>query len=130
MLRVKPCPCPLNYRHCDQIVTVYHADHTAHTVTRKELHGVHLDDRRTQDFGKLGSAEATGFLLVIPEKSAAFGTGYTLQVQDKVLRGVGPVLEYPGWAAFIPPLAPGVCVVKYVDKKYFGGVRCHVEAGG
>lgn len=130
MLRLKPRPCPLDYRHCDQTVTVYHADAADRRVTRTVLHGAHLDPHRVQTVDKTGSTAGTGFLLVIPERAAAFGSGYTLAAQDKVLRGEGPTVSYEEWGKFIPALVEGVCVVKYVDEKYWGGARCHVEAGG
>lgn len=67
---------PLQYPLCCQTVTFYHADPAAHTITRTVVHGVHFDTRRRETAaggsGPAGSA-ATAFLLVIPEKHAAFG---------------------------------------------------------
>lgn len=83
---------PLQYPLCCQTVTFYHADPAAHTITRTVVQGVHFDTRRRETAaggsGPAGSA-ATAFLLVIPEKHAAFGRDYTLEPHDRVLAGTG-----------------------------------------
>ena len=108
---------PLQYPLCCQTVTLYHADPAAHTITRTVVQGVHFDTRRRETAaggsGPAGSA-ATAFLLVIPEKHAAFGRDYTLEPHDRVLAGTGPE----------------VAAVQYVDCKTAAGQAAHVEAGG
>ncbi len=85
---------PLQYPLCCQTVTLYHADPAAqYPITRTVVQGVHFDTRRRETAaggsGPAGSA-ATAFLLVIPEKHAAFGRDYTLEPHDRVLAGTGP----------------------------------------
>ena len=112
---------PLQYPLCCQTVTFYHADPAAHTITRTVVQGVHFDTRRRETAaggsGPAGSA-ATAFLLVIPEKHAAFGRDYTLEPHDRVLAGTGPEVSYTQW------------LVQYVDCKTAAGQAAHVEAGG
>ena len=79
--------------------------------------------------GPAGSA-ATAFLLVIPEKHAAFGQDYTLEPHDRVLAGTGPEVSYTQWLDFTPAKVPGLAVVQYVDCKTAAGQAAHVEAGG
>ena len=79
--------------------------------------------------GPAGSA-ATAFLLVIPEKHAAFGRDYTLEPHDRVLAGTGPEVSYTQWLDFTPAKVPGLAVVQYVDCKTAAGQAAHVEAGG
>lgn len=101
---------PLQYPLCCQTVTFYHADPAAHTITRTVVQGVHFDTRRRETAaggsGPAGSA-ATAFLLVIPEKHAAFGRDYTLEPHDRVLAGTGPEVSYTQWLDFTPAKVPG-----------------------
>ena len=105
---------PLQYPLCCQTVTLYHADPAAHTITRTVVQGVHFDTRRRETAaggsGPAGSA-ATAFLLVIPEKHAAFGRDYTLEPHDRVLAGTGPEVSYTQWLDFPPAKVPGRCAV-------------------
>lgn len=113
---------PLNYDLCNQTVTVYsnHGGTFSTTVYRRAF----LDFKKTRNVEKTGSTDTTGFLLVIPGE-------VTLYPGDKVLHGEGaPVTTREEWAKLIPATTPGLCVVKYVDPKYWQGVQCHVEAGG
>lgn len=124
---------PLQYPLCCQTVTLYHADPAAHTITRTVVQGVHFDTRRRETTaggsGPAGSA-ATAFLLVIPEKHAAFGRDYTLEPHDRVLAGTGPEVSYTQWLDFTPAKVPGLAAVQYVDCKTAAGQAAHVEAGG
>lgn len=70
------------------------------------------------------------FLLVIPEKHAAFGRDYTLEPHDRVLAGTGPEVSYTQWLDFTPAKVPGLAAVQYVDCKTAAGQAAHVEAGG
>lgn len=57
--------CPVDYRLCDQTVTVYHWD-GRQTYTRTVYDRAFLDFKKTQNVDKTGSHEVNSFLLVIP----------------------------------------------------------------
>lgn len=123
MLMRKTPPCPVDYRLCNQTVTVYHAEDGKYTRTVYDR--AFLDFRKTQTVDKTGSKEANSFLLVIPGSAQAVFTG------DRVMLGVGPEIETrEEWAAFIPSKVNGLVVVSYVDPKYWDGKIVHTEAGG
>jgi len=123
MLMLKPT-CPVDYRLCNQTVTIYHWD-GKETYTRKVVRNAFLDFKKTQNVDKTGSKEANAFLLVIP------GSAVPVAVGDKVLLGEGPaVATREEWAALIPSKVEGIVVVKYVDPKYWHGCIVHTEAGG
>lgn len=113
---------PLDYRLCNQTVTVYHK--AGDKITRTVHTGAFLDFKKTENVDKTGSKEVNSFLLVIP----------CLEVcvfpEDKVLLGTGEEITAPQWPSFIPVKVPGLVVVKYVDPKYWNGKLVHVEAGG
>ena len=125
MVRVKRREGPVDYRLCDQTVTVYHWD-GGDTYTRRVIEkGAFLDFKKVQGVSKTGSREVNGFLLVIPCKEIPLAVG------DKVLHGVGPgIADRAAWAEFIPAKVPGLVVVKWVDPKYWKDRLVHVEAGG
>lgn len=115
--------CPVDYRLCNQTVTVYHKD--GDTYTRTVYDRAFLDFRKTQNVDKTGSREANSFLLVIP------CAHQIIYPKDKVLLGEGPeITTREAWAGFIPAKVPGLVVVEYVDPKYWRGEMVHVEAGG
>lgn len=122
MLMLKPT-CPVDYRLCNQTVTVYHQEDGKYTRTVHK--NAFLDFKKTQTVDKTGSKEANSFLLVIPGAvQAAF-------VGDKVLLGEGPeIASREAWAAFIPAKVAGLVVVGYADPKYWNGTMVHTEAGG
>lgn len=124
MVRVK-WRLPMDYRLCNQTVTLYHWD-GQETVTRRVIEkGAFLDFKKVQDVSKTGSREVNSFLLVIPCMESP------VQVGDKVLLGKGPELSgREDWSSFLPAKVPGLAVVKYVDPKYWQGRMVHVEAGG
>ena len=124
MVRIKRRTCPVDYRMCNQTVTVYHKDED--TYTRKVIeNGAFLDFKKTQSVDKTGSKEANSFLLVVPGDTQAVFAG------DKVMMGVGPEISTRDtWAAFIPSKVPGMVVVSYADPKYWNGQIVHTEAGG
>lgn len=122
MLMRKPA-CPVDYRLCNQTVTVYHKD--GDTITREVYDRAFLDFRKTQTTDKTGSKEANSFLLVIPGDTQAVFVG------DKVLHGDGPeITTAKEWTSFVPVKIPGLVVVSYVDAKYWRGRIVHTEAGG
>ncbi len=132
MLRLRPT-CPVDYRLCNQTVTVYHWDgETTNTrrigettYTRRIIENAFLDFRKTQNVDKIGSKEVNSFLLVIP------GSEVLVAVGDKVMLGRGPECpDREAWAKLIPSKMPGMVVVRYVDPKYWNGSIVHTEAGG
>lgn len=124
MLALKRRDCPVDYRMCNQTVTVYHWD-GKDAYTRKVFTEAFMEFKKTQNVDKTGSSEANGFLLVIP------GSTVPVAVGDKVILGAGPdVSTREAWASFIPAKVPGLVVVKYVDPKYWHGAVVHTEAGG
>lgn len=124
MIRIKRST-PVDYRLCDQTVTIYHWDGKEAYTRRVIENGAFLDFRKTQDISKTGSTEVNSFLLVIPCSEIPVAVG------DKVFHGEGPeVSTREAWAEFIPKKVPGLVVVKYVDPKYWRDQLVHVEAGG
>ena len=118
---------PVNYRLCNQTVTVYHA----RKDSRGQISGVDMDTfrgfldfKKVRNVEKTGSSEATSFLLVIP------GDRQTVYPGDKVLLGEGQPIPPEGWKNLIPSKVPGLSVVKYADAKYWGTQIIHTEAGG
>ena len=114
---------PVDYRLCNQTVTVYHKDDDVYTRTVHR--NAYLDFRKNQTVDRTGSKESNSFLLVLPIAVQAVFVG------DKVLLGEGPeVTTREAWADFIPAKVPGLVVVDYVDPKYWNGRLVHTEAGG
>lgn len=123
MLMRKQPLCPVDYRLCNQTVTVYHKDGDKYIRTVYER--AFLDFRKTQTVDKTGSKEANSFLLVIP------GTVQTVFVDDKVYEGIGPEISTAEqWRDFVPAKVPGLVVVKYADCKKWDNAVVHTEAGG
>ena len=124
-MRIKRRTCPVDYRLCNQTVTIYHWS-GEDLVTRRVIEkGAFLDFKKVQGIGKTGSREVNVFLLVIPCSEIPVAVG------DKVFHGIGPEVESrTDWTAFIPAKVPGLVVVEYVDPKYWQGRLVHVEAGG
>lgn len=112
----------LDYRLCNQTVTVYHK--AGGNVIRTVHTGAFLDFKKTENVDKTGSKEVNSFLLVIPCSEVC------VQPEDKVLMGIGEEITTAQWPSFIPVKVPGLVVVKYVDPKYWNGKLIHVEAGG
>lgn len=123
MLFVKKI-CPINYDLlCQQTVTVYHKD--GDKYIRKVYPKAFLDFKKTQSVDKIGSKEASSFLLVVP------GTVQTVFVDDKVYEGIGPEISTAEqWRDFVPAKVPGLVVVKYADCKKWDNATVHTEAGG
>ncbi len=119
---ILPPKNPLDYSLCNQTVTVYHWNPDTKQIRRTVYPGAFLDYKKTQNVDKTGGTDVNTFLLVIPcEKQAVF-------VGDKVFHGIGPMVT--DWAKFIPSSVPGLCVVKYVDPKFWRDRLVHIEAGG
>lgn len=125
MIRLRRREPPVDYRLCNQTVTLYHWD-GREAVTRRVIEkGAFLDFKKVQDVSKTGSSEVNSFLLVIPCAESPVTVG------DKALLGVGPEIGSAAeWRSFIPSKVPGLVVVKYVDSKYWKGRMVHIEAGG
>jgi len=122
VLNLRRRKCPLDYRLCNQTVTVYHRD--GDKVTRTVYDNAFLDFKKTENVDKTGSKEVNSFPLVIPCSEAC------VHPEDKVLLGTGEEITATQWPSFISVKVPGLVVVKYVDPKYWGGKLIHVEAGG
>lgn len=115
--------CPVDYRLCNQTVTVYHRE--GDTYSRRVFKNAFFDFKKTQNVDKTGSSEVNSFLLVIPCAEQTVFAG------DKVLLGEGAEISTrEAWAALIPAKVKGLAVVKYADPKYWNGRMVHVEAGG
>lgn len=64
MLNIRRRKGPLDYRLCNQTVTVYHK--AGDKVIRTVHTGSFLDFKKTENVDKTGSKEVNSFLLVIP----------------------------------------------------------------
>lgn len=113
---------PVTYNLCTDTVTVYHKD--GQTIRRAVHNRAFFDHKKTVNVDKTGSAESSGFLLVIP------GDAQTVWPGDKIIRGEGPEVTAETYAHFIPGKVPGLVVADYVDVKYWAGQIVHTEAGG
>lgn len=122
VLNIRRRSGPVDYRLCNQTVTVYHK--AGDKVTCTVHTGAFLDFKKTENVGKTGSKEVNSFLLVIPCSEVC------VFPEDKVLLGTGEAITAAQWPSFIPVKVPGLVVVKYVDPKYWDGKLVHVEAGG
>lgn len=122
MLMLKPT-CPVDYRMCNQPVTVYRFKDGQYIRTVHER--AFFDFKKTVSVDKSGSREATSFLLVIP------GDTQTVFPKDKVYDGIGPeIADSKAWASFIPVNVPGLATVEWADAKKWNGQIVHTEAGG
>lgn len=122
MLNIRRRKGQLDYRLCNQTVTVYHKE--GDKITRTVHSDAFLDFKKTENVDKTGSKEVNSFLLVIPCSEVC------VHPEDKVLLGTGEEITAARWPSFIPVKVPGLVVVKYVDPKYWSGTLVHVEAGG
>lgn len=121
MVTLKKRPSML-YPLCTQTVTVYHREDSK--ITRSIYDRAFLDFKKVKSVDKTGSKDVMSFLLVVVGD-------VDIHAGDKVILGEGSDISTDAeWRDFIPTKTPGVCVVSYVDKKYFNGKVCHVEAGG
>lgn len=122
LLNIRRRKGPLDYRLCNQTVTVYHKE--GDKITRTVYSDAFLDFKKTENVDKTGSKEVNSFLMVIPCSEVC------VHPEDKVLLGTGEEITAARWPSFIPVKVPGLVVVKYVDPKYWSGKLVHVEAGG
>lgn len=122
VLNIRRRKGPLDYRLCNQTVTVYHKE--GDKITRTVYSDAFLDFKKTENVDKTGSKEVNSFLMVIPCSEVC------VHPEDKVLLGTGEEITAARWPSFIPVKVPGLVVVKYVDPKYWSGKLVHVEAGG
>ena len=111
---------PLDYSLCNQTVTVYRRE----SLQRQVLEGVYYDGRREETVRDEQLDAGVHFTLIIPGQVA-------LAPGDKVLPGVGPVLETAEqWAALTADSLPYLGIVASVSTKYWQGQPCHVEVKG
>ncbi len=113
---------PVDYRLCDQTVTVYHREGS--TVTATVYKNAFFDMRKSRTVDKEGTREANAFLLVIPGNSQAVFPG------DKVLLGEGPQVSAEQWLSFVPAEVENLAIVSHAGVKYWKGSIVHTEAGG
>lgn len=119
---------PVDYRLCNQTVTIYHWDSATDETTRKVIEkGAFLDFKKVGNVEKTGSSEVNSFLLVIPSDD---GATIPVAVGDKVYHGVGPEIGEGEWSRFIPAKVSGLVVIKTVDPKYWHDRLVHTEAAG
>ena len=112
------------YRMCDRRVTVYHREGPGE-ITRTVFDRAFLDSQKVLSVNRVGSSEASGFLLVIPGDTVACAVG------DKVVPGEGPeVTTDAEWRELIPTKVDGLVVVRNVDPKWYRGRLVHTEASG
>lgn len=122
MLVLQP-QSPVDYRLCNQTITIYHADKGKYT--RKVHHNAFLDFNKTETVGKDGSRESNNFTLIIP------GVVVPVMVGDKVMLGEGAECSTrEQWAALIPVKVSNLGVVQHVNPKYWCGNIVHTEASG
>ena len=139
---------PVDYRLCDQTVTIYHQTGAGagFSCIRTVFHGAFLDSQKVTTVDKTGSREGHSFLLILPSGwdnrpewmqpdayDAAIQTDgrFTLAPKDKVLLGEGPeITAREAWAALVPAQTYGLVIIRDVDPKYWQGRVCHVEASG
>lgn len=113
---------PVDYRLCNQTVTVYHRE--GDTVTTTVYNNAFFDMRKSQTVDEQGTREANAFLLVIPGATQAVFVG------DKVLLGEGAEISPGQWAGFIPAAVENLAIVSHAGVKYWQGKAVHTEAGG
>lgn len=115
--------CPVDYRMCNQTVTVYRCKDGQYLRTVYDR--AFLDFKKTVSVDKSGSREANSFLLVIP------GSAQTVFPKDKVYDGIGPeIADREAWRDFTPTLVSGLVTVEWADAKKWNGQIVHTEAGG
>lgn len=119
-------PVISDYSLCRDAVTVYHEEGGA--VTRTVHPRAYLEHKKVENVDRTGSEESNGFLLVVPGESQACRVG------DKVLLGEGPEVPADGqlawWRSLVPARVDGLAVVRWVDRRRWGGRYVHTEAGG
>lgn len=113
----------LDFSMCNQKVSVFHREPDGQ-ITKTVHERAFLDQKKVRSVDKTGSKDALSFLLVIPGDAKVF-------VGDKVVLGDEVEAETDkDWVSLIPAKVSGLCVVSYVDTKFYNGVVSHVEAGG
>lgn len=111
--------CPLDYRFCQQTVTVYRKENG--TLTRLVVDGCYYTYEDALQCDALGKRMERRFLLIMPGACQRIFPG------DRIYDGVGP--EEVVWQEFIPVKVPGLSEAAYVRPTWWGGEVCHVEAG-
>lgn len=108
-------------------VTLYHPDGAR--IVRVVLRGVFLQQGRRELPDAEGTRQGATLLLVVPEKTARFGTDYTLAPGDRLCPGEGPELSTADWPGFVPAANENAAIVRYVLPMRLRGRLHHVEAG-
>ena len=114
------------YDLCKDTVSVYHYEDGE--VTKTVYDKAYFDSKKTENVERTGSADVTGFLVVIP------GDAKACEVGDKVVLGDGEAVPQADvaswWRSFIPSKVENLVVVRHVDARRFGGKIVHTEASG
>ena len=108
------------YPVCHQTVTVYRKE--GDTVMRRVAHGCYyrFEDHLLEDVQGLRFVRK--FLLIQPGDEK-------ILPGDRVLEGVGPVVEKAQWEQFVPACVPGLSQVAYATPWHWEGKIQHIEAG-
>lgn len=135
MLRVLPDAAPLDYRLCNQTVTLYHLSGkmSDFRCTCTVFHGAYLESEQTGGVEKTGETGKHSFLLVLPSGNShpVWGEDYTLRRGDKVLMGEGSVLQNGAdWQSLQPASRNDLFVVRSIAVRSWDGKICHVEVRG
>ena len=112
--------CPIDYRLCDQTVTVYRlqAGKVARTVVEQAYYRWQVE----QVTDELGSRQETLFSLILPGD-------HKLLPGDRIYAGIGPEISAQQWGNFLPVAVSGLSQIQYVKPCYWQGEVCHIEAG-
>ena len=109
--------CPIDYRLCNQTVTVYHKD--GDKYIRAVYKRAFLDFKKTQNVDKTGTHEANSFLLVIPcDHQIIFP-------KDKVFLGEGPEITIRAAGAEVIPANVAGLVVQVKMKPVAQIIKAH-----
>ena len=112
--------CPLDYSFCDRTATWY--AFREGKVLRRVLDRCFLQVQTKEFESTLSPSQERAFVLIVPGAVA-------LQPGDRVLEGIGPVVDGQQWERFIPANIPGLCQVQFVQQYHWNGQVCHTEAG-
>ena len=112
---------PLDYRLCDQTVTVYRK--RGQEILRLVVEGCYLQRQAERSVDTLGCRVEHSFLLVMPGETQRVFPG------DRIMAGIGPEIGPEDWAGFLPAAVDGLYEAEYAAPYYWDGAICHVEAG-
>ena len=109
---------PIDYRFCNQTVTVYR--NQPHGVQLRVLHNAYMHLEQGTAHNGMGNVSQRKFLLIVP------GPQVQVYVGDRVMLGIGP--EDVHWGDFLPAAVDGLVEVGRTRHYRYQGEICHVEA--